>query len=286
MSIGQRLVGIAILATSSVVFAQTAETKPPDVGSSGSTNSQSSATSSPNPCESGHSGAGQAGDYGLTRGRGGEKAADQLEILTDTMGVDFGPYLKQIAQIVRKKWYNQMPPSIFAPLFKQGKVSIEFSILKDGKTTGMVVHTSSGDAALDRAAWGSITASTPFPPLPEEFPGEILGLRFYYFYNLRPTGIGISISPCGDVQVPAGSTQQFSASGKALTDAWVDWSVSGSGCSKSACGTISGTGLYTAPVDIPSPPTVIVEAKSWTNGPVPTVKATSRVNVSITGKSR
>ena len=40
--------------------------------------------------------------------------------------------------------------------------------------------------ALDRAAWGSITASTPFPPLPKEFPGQILGLRFYYFYNLQP----------------------------------------------------------------------------------------------------
>jgi TonB family protein len=134
----------------------------------------------------GHSGAGQAGDYGLTRGRGGEKVADQLEILTDTMGVDFGPYLTRIVQIVRQNWYNQMPPSVFAPLFKQGKLSIEFVILKDGKTTSMVVHTSSGDVALDRAAWGSITASTPFPPLPKEFPGQLLGLRFYYFYNLEP----------------------------------------------------------------------------------------------------
>jgi len=134
----------------------------------------------------GHSGAGQAGDYGLTRGRGGEKVADQLEILTDTMGVDFGPYLTRIVQIVRQNWYDQMPPSVFSPLFKQGKLSIEFVILKDGKTTGMVVHTSSGDVALDRAAWGSITASTPFPPLPKEFPGQLLGLRFYYFYNLEP----------------------------------------------------------------------------------------------------
>ena len=49
--------------------------------------------------------------------------------------------------------------------------------------SGMSSDTSSGDTALDRAAWGSITSSTPFPPLPMEFPGQSLGLRFYYFYN-------------------------------------------------------------------------------------------------------
>jgi TonB family protein len=133
----------------------------------------------------GHYGSGQAGDYGLSQGRSGAKALDQAEILTDTMGVDFGPYLTRITQIVRQNWYNLMPPSVYPPILKQGKLSIEFVILKDGKTTGMVVHTSSGDVALDRAAWGSITASTPFPPLPREFPGQILGLRFYYFYNLE-----------------------------------------------------------------------------------------------------
>ena len=147
--------------------------------------------------------------------------------------------------------------------------------VKDGKTTGMVVHTLSGDVALDRAAWASITASTPFPPLPEEFPGQILGLRFYYFYNLNPTGtsISISITPCGDVQVPAGSMLRFVAAGTGITDTSVTWSVSGPGCSKSGCGTISDTGLYTAPVDIPNPPTVIVEA-------------TSRTGIGVTAKSK
>jgi TonB family protein len=102
------------------------------------------------------------------------------------MGVDFGPYLTRIVAIVKQNWYNLMPPSVYPPILKQGKLAIEFVILKDGKTTSMAVRTSSGDVALDRAAWGSITASTPFPPLPKEFPGQILGLRFYYFYNLQP----------------------------------------------------------------------------------------------------
>jgi TonB family protein len=261
MSIGQTFAGTLLLAISIVAFAQTSETKPPNVGSNN---------------------ASPAGEHYSA------SAQDQAEILTDTMGVDFGPYLTRIKQIVRQNWYSLIPPSVYPPQLKQGKLAIEFVILKDGKVSTMAIRTSSGDVPLDRAAWGSITASTPFPPLPKEFPGQILGLRFYYFYNLQPEYFynlqpeskDLRIAPSTDVRVFAGSNLQFSASGKALTDAWVDWScVSGSGCSKSACGTISNSGLYTAPVDIPSPPTVIVEAKSWTNGPVLTVKATSRVNV-------
>jgi TonB family protein len=134
----------------------------------------------------GHYGRGDGGDYGLSQGRGGAKALDQAEILTDTMGVDFGPYLTRVVQIVKQNWYTLMPPSVYPPILKQGKLSLEFVILKDGKVSGMAVRTSSGYVELDRAAWGSITASTPFPPLPKEFPGQILGLRFYYFYNLEP----------------------------------------------------------------------------------------------------
>jgi TonB family protein len=137
----------------------------------------------------GNYGGGESGDYGLAQGRGGPKTLDQAEILTDTMGVDFGPYLARITQIVRQNWYTLMPPSVYPPTFKQGKLAIEFAILKDGKTTGMVVRTPSGYVELDRAAWGSITASTPFPPLPKEFPGQMLGLRFHYFYNLEISDI-------------------------------------------------------------------------------------------------
>ena len=135
----------------------------------------------------GHSGGqGSGGDYGLSRGQNGAKLNDGYDVLTDTMGVDFGPYLTRITQIVRQNWYAIMPESVGPPIYKQGKLAIEFVILKDGRVSGMAVRTSSGDVPLDRAAWGSITASTPFPPLPKEFPGQILGLRFYYFYNLKP----------------------------------------------------------------------------------------------------
>jgi hypothetical protein len=41
----------------------------------------------------------------------------------------------------------------------------------------------SAGTALDRPAWGSVTASNPFRPLPEAFHGPYIALRFRYFYN-------------------------------------------------------------------------------------------------------
>jgi TonB family protein len=141
-----------------------------------------------------YGGGGEAGDYGLSRNRGGFKALAPAEILTDTMGVDFGPYLTRVVQVVKANWYNIMPPSVYPPIRKQGKLAIEFTILKNGTVSGMTLRTPSGDVALDRAAWGSVTASNPFPPLPREYVSQCgvpirdekcnLGLRFYYFYNL------------------------------------------------------------------------------------------------------
>ena len=66
---------------------------------------------------------------------------------------------------------------------KKGKVSIEFVIKKDGTIAGMNLRSPSGDVALDRAAWGGITASVPFAPLPGEYHGPYLALRFHFYYN-------------------------------------------------------------------------------------------------------
>jgi hypothetical protein len=38
----------------------------------------------------------------------------------------------------------------------------------------MKLVASAGDASLDRAAWGGVTASNPFPALPAEFKGDHL----------------------------------------------------------------------------------------------------------------
>jgi len=39
---------------------------------------------------------------------------------------------------------------------------------------------------LDRAAYGSITGSNPFPKLPPTFEGDHLTLQITFLYNLNP----------------------------------------------------------------------------------------------------
>ena len=127
---------------------------------------------------------GDGGDYGLNQGaRAG--AQSQLEVLTDTMGVDFNPYLQRVLHDVKQQWYTLIPESA---QWKKGRVVIQFFIMKDGSVRGLETVSSSGDAAMDRPAFGSITGSNPFPPLPREFPGPYLGLRFSYYYNLNTDG--------------------------------------------------------------------------------------------------
>jgi TonB family protein len=124
-------------------------------------------------------GGGQGGDFGLGIGAHGRQLG-ALDILSDTQGVDFGPYLQRVLEEVRMNWYRLIPESAE---MKKGKLQIEFAITKDGSIGDMRLTTSSGDAALDRAAWGGIYTSNPFPPLPGEFTGPYLALRFRFYYN-------------------------------------------------------------------------------------------------------
>jgi outer membrane biosynthesis protein TonB len=133
----------------------------------------------------GRFGGGDAGDLGLGQRQPTMRMGD-VDITSDTMGVDFGPYLQRVLHDVKQNWYNLIPESAMPPLLKKGKLSIEFAITKTGQIAGLRYVTGSGDVALDRAAYGGITASNPFPPLPSEFGGQYLGLRFTFLYNPDP----------------------------------------------------------------------------------------------------
>jgi TonB family protein len=129
---------------------------------------------------------GYGGDFGNGQGRSNSENQGMVDVLSDTMGVDFEPYLKRVVESVRMNWYNIIPEIARPPLSKRGMVSIEFLITKDGKVAGMKLHGPSGDTSLDRAAWGGITASSPFPALPVQFKGDYLALRFRFYYNPAP----------------------------------------------------------------------------------------------------
>lgn len=111
------------------------------------------------------------------------RSTSNLELLSDPMGVDFRPYLVRVLAAVRRNWMAVMPES--ARLGRRGKVVIQLAINREGRVPKLVIAESSGAEPLDRAAVAAITASDPFPPLPEEFRGEEVRLQFNFRYNMR-----------------------------------------------------------------------------------------------------
>ncbi|MGA2746546.1 MAG: TonB C-terminal domain-containing protein [Candidatus Sulfotelmatobacter sp.] len=199
-------------------------------------------------------------DFGLAARTNGDPSGN-IEILSDTQGVDFSPYLRHILPTIRENWFRLIPQSAET---RKGKLAIEFAITKDGKVTNMRLVATSGVVALDRPAWGSIIASNPFPPLPTEFPGPFLALRLRFSYNPDKhdlSVIEVSISVPGKLEVPVGGSEVVTATVKGTNEKTVEWMVTGSGCSGTACGEIKG-GLYVAPSILPEPPLVTLTAIS------------------------
>lgn len=204
---------------------------------------------------------------------------ESIDILSDTQGVDFKEYVQRVQQNVRENWYHLIPESAE---HRKGKLAIEFAIRKDGQLADMRLVASSGDAALDRPAWSSITGSNPFPALPEEFKGPYLALRFRFYYNpdqsdlgSKLSGIKVSILPAPDLQVPVGGSEVVSATVTGTKQRAVVWSIKGLGCSGSACGKIVGD-LYVAPSVLPNPAYIILTAASKAD---PTATASITVHI-------
>ena len=133
-------------------------------------------------------GHGQGGDQGTDPTTRHPGLTNGYEILSDTLGTDFGPYIARLLRILRTAWLPLIPDECNPPLSKEGMTLIRFTILPDGKLQvgGMHLDDSNHDRAIDMAAWGSITSSNPFPPLPADFKGHDLTLRIPVQHHADP----------------------------------------------------------------------------------------------------
>jgi len=114
-------------------------------------------------------------------------AGGGVQVLSDTEGVDFNPWLRRWYFETEHTWDPLIPDEVNPPILKQGQCMIRFKVLPNGRIMegSMVLEGRSGDTALDRAAWGALTGSN-YPPLPREFHGPYLELRAIFMYNMRP----------------------------------------------------------------------------------------------------
>jgi TonB family protein len=104
------------------------------------------------------------------------------QLLTDTQGVDFTSYLRQILLTVKRNWQTVIPESVRL-LGRRGKVSVVLSIGRNGQIEKLVFNEQSGTDSLDKAAVAGVSMSQPFPPLPSEFKGDKIVVQFNFAYN-------------------------------------------------------------------------------------------------------
>lgn len=127
------------------------------------------------------------GGYGARSGSGSSPLNfGGVDILSDTQGVNFNPYIRRIIADIYRNWLPLIPEEAKPPLSKQGETLVRFMILPDGRIGGMWLDGSTHDDAINRSAWGSITSEGQFPPLPSQFKGPNLELRIHYYVNKQP----------------------------------------------------------------------------------------------------
>jgi TonB family protein len=108
-----------------------------------------------------------------------------VDILSDTQGVDFDPYLRQMLKLLQKNWEAIMPEE--AKMGEKGKVKVTLEILPDGTLAigDPQIEKSSDVKVLDEAAMNAIRHSVPFASLPQQFHGPYVKLRVLFLYNIK-----------------------------------------------------------------------------------------------------
>jgi len=139
-------------------------------------------------------GQGQAPLYvpgGPAPGGRGPGMGNGVDILSDTQGVNFDPYIRRLLAALKRNWIAVMPESAY--MGDRGAVFTTFTINPDGSVSAPdpVLERTSGKEPLDNAAMAAIHASNPFEPLPKEFHGPNLKLRIAFLYNLTPEQVGL-----------------------------------------------------------------------------------------------
>ncbi|MFQ5853383.1 MAG: TonB family protein [Candidatus Binatia bacterium] len=102
----------------------------------------------------------------------------------DTAQLEYTAYLEQVKKGIVRAWKY---PEQASQKREEGKVDVEFTILRDGRLENVRVLGSSGFPSLDREAIRAVRAASPFNPIPEGIALEQLSIRFTFNYNLEKT---------------------------------------------------------------------------------------------------
>jgi len=115
--------------------------------------------------------------------------------------------------------------------------------------------------ALTAAVPATLVAQAGTIPVTVMNPGTGAGTSSAVNFAVTAPAVTVAVNPA-TAQVPVNGVQQFAATVANTSNTAVTWSVSGVTGGNATVGTISATGLYTAPATVPSPAAVTVTARS------------------------
>jgi len=110
----------------------------------------------------------------------------ELQVLTDTHGVDLLPYVQASIKRIADSWHKIVPEGPQRNRFRKANVSIDFVVWRDGSVHGLRFDPVSNDPALDRTCWDAILKAAPFEKLPAEFKGPHIAVQFHLNYQPPP----------------------------------------------------------------------------------------------------
>ncbi|RRA48298.1 TonB C-terminal domain-containing protein [Acidipila sp. EB88] len=112
-----------------------------------------------------------------------------VEVLSDTQGLDFNPYMKSLTTSLKPTWQDTLAKAaIPLPDFTGTAVGIRFTVKHDGSVDRLRITSPSGSVAFDRAAWNALLQSAPMPPLPAAFTAAGLELQIRFTAAARSAG--------------------------------------------------------------------------------------------------
>jgi protein TonB len=104
---------------------------------------------------------------------------DEITVPLNSDDPRFKEYLEAVKRRILEIW--RYPDDAEPGL--RGKVSIEFSIERDGSVSKVNVKSTSGHSVLDQGATDAMRLASPFPPLPSEFNTNRLNVVGGFRYN-------------------------------------------------------------------------------------------------------
>lgn len=121
-----------------------------------------------------------------------------VDVLSDTQGLDLTLYLRLNVHSVQRNWRKLTTADAIGSSHAVSDLAIEFTVSRDGSLSGAKLAQPSGDSVLNQAALEAVGRASPFEELPSNYGGQSLALRVRLHYDpdrVAPLGHHWSANP-------------------------------------------------------------------------------------------